>query len=88
MTSNQIRKVLTLAKVNLENLTIGRDCVKVYVRDNEGYCDFEAIGQLVEQVKGVLNWGGYSTGSGAWVLDKSYTVATSEYCSMTSSHHY
>jgi hypothetical protein len=88
MTANQIRKALTLAKINLENLTIGRDSVKVYVRDEDGQCDFDAVDALTKQVGGVLNWGGYGAGSGAWVFDKSYSVATSEYCDVSSSHHY
>jgi hypothetical protein len=63
-TEQKLRK----ANIDLTGVTISGSEVEIYVENSE-----TATKRKMNQISKVLNWGGYRTGFGGWVLRKGYT---------------
>ena len=78
MTTNQIVKKLQAANIDLTGIEIKKDEVEIYVNTQKGEFSNRMIEVKMNKVAKALGWGGYKCGCGAWVLNASYKMDTSE----------
>lgn len=62
--------------------------IEVYVEGKDRNDTIEKTEALMDVVKKLLNWGGFSTGYGSWILRESYTFDGLAYCDKASTIHY
>lgn len=78
MTAEQIENKIKKANINFKpgELEFRHNEIEIcvdYIEQNEiGSCDYEKTEKLRNKVSNILNWGGFSTRYGSWILQKNY----------------
>jgi hypothetical protein len=62
--------------------------VEVLITDADGDTDYDATDRAADDVAGLLNWGGYRSGFGSWVLRADYESRGGDACDASSPVHY
>lgn len=75
MTKNQIEKKLSASNIDLSFVEISRNEVEIMVPEADGTeADWDRSEELSDEVSGILGWGGFRCGYGAWILQNGYRV--------------
>lgn len=64
-----------------------RDEVEIFIDNGEGKADEKKTAEAVGQAQSILGWGGYYTGCGSMVLQKS-RIDLGDWNDVSSRHHY
>lgn len=89
MTRNQVIKALQIGGMNMQAVAnAARDEVEIFIDNGEGTADEKKTAEAVEQAQSILGWmGGYYTGYGSMVLQKS-RIDLGDWNDVSSRHHY
>lgn len=82
------RHALCKAGISLENLEFDRTSLHIFVDRGDGVADVDETNALREQVGKVIDWSGFMTGYGGYVLKPNYIASEVDVNNLAHPRHY